>query len=272
MAKLLTVFLTFLFAASYQQNKPVVPNDVPTISYCELISNAGLYAGRIVRVNAIWEYGFERSFLSSRECPGLEYRAWAEFVDDLCAGSEKKLSKLQDKDVTTKVGVVITGKLTGSPPGQRYGDGGYGYQFTISCVERAKQYLSDRKAKGIEVKASDDSDKIQGTWEVVSAADNGRKTPANLTKDLELIITTDKMSYRLGKKTTEWSYKLDPSKQPKWIDLTDVRETTLGIYELEGDTLKICFPEARKGERSTAFESKPNSVNDVLIILKREKD
>ena len=46
---------------------------------------------------------------------------------------------------------------------------------------------------------------------------------------------------------------------------------TLGIYDLEDDGLKICFPEGRKGERSTAFESKPNSVNDVLIVLEREQ-
>jgi hypothetical protein len=46
---------------------------------------------------------------------------------------------------------------------------------------------------------------------------------------------------------------------------------SVGIYELKGDDLKICYPEAGNVERSTAFESKADSVNDIFIILKREK-
>ena len=83
-----------------------------------------------------------------------------------------------------------------------------------------------------------------------------------------MVITKDTITYKFGDKTTKLSYKLDATKKPKWIDLTEGDKTTLGIYELEGENLKICFPEGGKRERSTAFESKPNSVNDVLIILK----
>jgi len=53
--------------------------------------------------------------------------------------------------------------------------------------------------------------------------------------------------------------------------LTEGGQTTLGIDELDGDNLKICFPGGRKGERSTSLESKPNSVNEILIILKRDE-
>ena len=66
---------------------------------------------------------------------------------------------------------------------------------------------------------------------------------------------------------------LEATKKPQWIDLTEGDLTTLGIYKLEGDNLKVCFsevPQGPKGKRSTAFESKPDSVNDILIILKRE--
>jgi uncharacterized protein (TIGR03067 family) len=86
-----------------------------------------------------------------------------------------------------------------------------------------------------------------------------------------LVVTKDKITYKFGDKTKELSYKLDATKKPKWIDITEGDHTNLGIYELEGDNLKICFPEGGKDERSTAFESKPDSVNDILIILKREK-
>ena len=126
-------------------------------------------------------------------------------------------------------------------------------------------------AAGAQDGAKGDHENIQGTWKVVSAEDSGRKPPAEAIKNLKWVITKEKITYKFGDKTTEWSYKLDPTKKPKWIDLTEGEHTTLGIYELEGDNLTICFPEGRKGERSTAFESKPNSVNDILILLKREK-
>lgn len=125
-------------------------------------------------------------------------------------------------------------------------------------------------AAGARDDAKGDHEKIQGTWKVVSTEDSGRKAPDEAIKDLKLVITQDKITYKFGDKTTKKSYKLDATKKPKWIDLTEGDRTTLGIYELEGDNLKICFPEGGKGERSTAFESKPNSVNDILIILKRE--
>ena len=117
---------------------------------------------------------------------------------------------------------------------------------------------------------TDDQENIQGIWEVLSAADNGHRTPKAALKDLKFVITRHKITYKFLEKTTEWTYRLEANRKPKWIDLGDGAATNLGIYELEGDNLKICFPDGRAGERSTAFESKPNSVNDVLIILRRE--
>jgi hypothetical protein len=36
---------------------------------------------------------------------------------------------------------------------------------------------------------------------------------------------------------------------------------------LDGDTLRICFAEKSK-DRPTAFDTKPDSSNDVIIMLK----
>lgn len=124
--------------------------------------------------------------------------------------------------------------------------------------------------------AQREHEKIQGTWKVVSAQDSGRKAPDEVIKNLKWIITKDTITYKFGVKNTALSFVLDPSKNPKWIDLTEVVEgekvkPSLGIYELKGDDLKICYPEAGNVERSTAFESKADSVNDIFIILKREK-
>jgi uncharacterized protein (TIGR03067 family) len=121
--------------------------------------------------------------------------------------------------------------------------------------------------------AKGDHEKIQGTWKVISAEDSGRKAPDEAIKNLKWVITKDKITYKFGEKAKELSFMLEATKKPQWIDLTEGDLTTLGIYKLEGDNLKVCFPEmpqGPKGKRSTAFESKPDSVNDILIILKRE--
>ena len=116
-----------------------------------------------------------------------------------------------------------------------------------------------------------EAERMPGTWKVVSAEDSGRKTPEELIRDLKWTITKDAITYKVGSKTTRWTYKLDPAKKPKWIDLVEGERTRLAIYELDGDTLRVCFAEGSSKERPTAFESKPNSPNDVLIVLKREK-
>ena len=137
--QILLIFLTLLFAGSHQQ--PVESTSIQTVSYCELVSNPKLYVGKTVRIKATYEWGFEWQFLYNRECMNRENRAWVEFVDedDLCSGSKKKLKKLKDKGFTNKADVVVIGKLSGEETGHRYGDGGYGYQFVITCVESAKQ-------------------------------------------------------------------------------------------------------------------------------------
>lgn len=117
----------------------------------------------------------------------------------------------------------------------------------------------------------EDAQQIQGTWKVVSAEDSGRKAPQDSIKDLRWTITRDAITYQVANRTTRWSYKLDPAKKPKWVDLTEDGRIRVAIYDLNGDTLKVCFAEGFQKERPTAFESKANSPNDVLIVLKREK-
>ena len=130
-------------------------------------------------------------------------------------------------------------------------------------------YAADPAAK-----ANDDAEKIQGSWKIESAQNNGRTSPADANKLVTIVISADKLSLKVGGQTVgEMTYKLDAAHG--WIDLVDIRERVKrvghGIYELKGDDLKVCYPET-SNERSTAFESKSdNSPNDVLLMLKREK-
>src|SRR5262249_44252161 len=66
-------------------------------------------------------------------------------------------------------------------------------------------------------------------------------------------------------KGVEGVYHLDPTKSPKQIDFTtlgEFRKTGLGIYSLEGDTLKLCLsidPE-KVDQRPTEFATKPGEM------------
>ena len=69
--------------------------------------------------------------------------------------------------------------------------------------------------------------------------------------------------------------KLDPSKSPKTIDVTMTEglnkgTVMLGIYEIDGDTLKVCF-DAEGKKRPTEFKSAPGSQTFVNVHKRVKK-
>jgi uncharacterized protein (TIGR03067 family) len=109
---------------------------------------------------------------------------------------------------------------------------------------------------------------LEGTWTVESATFQGK---SDKEEGGEFIITADKLTMKKkdGKKETV-SYKIDPSKKPKVMDFTPEEEKKdaapgKAIYELTGDTLKICVGPPDK---------RPDEISDkgqVLFTLKRKK-
>jgi uncharacterized protein (TIGR03067 family) len=80
-----------------------------------------------------------------------------------------------------------------------------------------------------------------------------------------------KLLARVGKRQPEQRgrFKLDPSRSPKAYDLTTPEGLVIrGIYELDGDTLKVCLS-APGDERPTAMKT---TLDDgrTLIVYKRE--
>jgi uncharacterized protein (TIGR03067 family) len=105
-----------------------------------------------------------------------------------------------------------------------------------------------------------DQDRIQGVWRVVSSEKDGK--PHEDTKDAKFVFAGDEITIELsGEKPSKGRFKLDPTKDPKWIDSGSLGR---GVYHIEGDKLKICWGERRPAE----FVSK----KDVYLLqLKREK-
>jgi uncharacterized protein (TIGR03067 family) len=124
------------------------------------------------------------------------------------------------------------------------------------------------RADEIDVK---DEDRIQGVWVVVTGESDGKAT-----KDLNgvkwIFGPRGKMSTKRGDDDQPGSFKLMPDKKPKQIDVNpfDEPEDVIGIYELDGDSLKLCIVRPTKYSRPTDFSTTEGSGR-LLLKLKREK-
>ena len=115
-----------------------------------------------------------------------------------------------------------------------------------------------------------DTEKIQGTWEVVRivAAAEEAKAEAEIKKS-RIVIDADKVRFVKDKKSEfPLRYELDPTQKPKAFDLGRF-VTQQGIYALDGDELKICLS-SEPNKRPTAFPDKPTK-GLMLLVLKRGK-
>ena len=112
--------------------------------------------------------------------------------------------------------------------------------------------------------------KFQGTWTFESSEAGGKELPAGELKGLILTFEGDKHTVKKGDDVLQvGTQKLDPSKSPKTIDVTMTEgpnkgAVMLGIYEIDGDTLKVCFDLEGK-KRPTEFKSAPGSENFVNV-------
>ena len=135
-------------------------------------------------------------------------------------------------------------------------------------------------AGGTGARADDKADvekelkKFQGTWTFESVEAGGKKLPADQFKGMTVTFEGDKYSVKMGDEVVEAAtQKLDPSKSPKTLDSTVTEgpnkgKVYLGIYEISGDTLKVCFDEEGK-KRPTEF--KGESGAQTLVVHKRVK-
>ena len=116
---------------------------------------------------------------------------------------------------------------------------------------------------------------LEGEWSMVSGEANGLAMPKEMVekgkrvaKDGETTISFSGQIYLKAK------FTIDSSKTPKAIDymMTDgptKGKTHLGIYELDGDTVKFCFAAPGK-DRPTDFTANEGSQR-TLSVWKRDK-
>jgi uncharacterized protein (TIGR03067 family) len=118
--------------------------------------------------------------------------------------------------------------------------------------------------------------KFHGVWTFESVEAGGQKAPADGLKGLTVTFAGDKYTVKKGDEVIQvGTQKLDPSKSPKAIDVTVTEglkkgAVMLGIYEIDGDTLKVCFDEEGK-KRPTEFKSPAGSETFVNVHKRAKK-
>jgi RNA polymerase sigma factor (sigma-70 family) len=117
--------------------------------------------------------------------------------------------------------------------------------------------------------AKSDQENLRGTWAGVSGEAGGNTLPADAVKNYRLVFGDGKLTVKFAGEGKEGTFKLDPAAKPKTIDLTLDGGTGVGIYSLDGDTLKLCFTETGKEDRPTEFATKKGRWA-VLLVFKRQ--
>jgi uncharacterized protein (TIGR03067 family) len=120
-----------------------------------------------------------------------------------------------------------------------------------------------------------DGKTIQGTWLPTAAELGGGKFPDEVRKTITLSIKGDKYTVTVGKKVDKGTVKMNASAKPKTLDITGTEgpnkgRTILAIYELNGDTLRVCYDLSGKG-RPKKFETRAGTQL-FLVTYKRKKN
>ena len=116
----------------------------------------------------------------------------------------------------------------------------------------------------------EDRDRLQGPWKAVSYEAEGSTDVLILPETFTFEFKGNAFSFPWLDVKITGNFKIDSAKQPKVIDLSsedaEIGKAVCGIYEWEGDTLKLCYGEERPKEFKTELDSKK-----WVLVLKREK-
>jgi uncharacterized protein (TIGR03067 family) len=120
-----------------------------------------------------------------------------------------------------------------------------------------------------------DLDRLQGNWIITAVEISGEKVPP---ANLGMVKTRFKdKSYTqtvAGAEVETGTYALDPSKDPKTIDMkiltgNDAGKDQPGIYKFDGELLVLCMAQPGEKTRPGSFETKGNSFAAVTMKLEK---
>lgn len=120
--------------------------------------------------------------------------------------------------------------------------------------------------------AADADAKLDGTWQLQKLVGRGKEIDDDRAQAISYVFEGNSAKRLVNgvDRKDPGTIKIDTAKKPSHIDLKPAKEgdpTMLGIYEIDGDTLKWCFSAKKRPEKFEASEGTDN----ILMIFKRVK-
>jgi uncharacterized protein (TIGR03067 family) len=143
-------------------------------------------------------------------------------------------------------------------------------------------FATTRAAAGADDPAAVEVKKFQGEWRAVEVEFRGQTLKKDDTeaKAMRFVVKDNGLTFSNTEKPgreRKQTFKLDPSKTPKELDLTSLdgqeKDTTAAcIYKIDGDRLTICMPYFAKDRSVRLKEFKADASGDVMLLtLERVK-
>ena len=142
-----------------------------------------------------------------------------------------------------------------------------GSGFAVQTLTRGTAKTSTRATvkpaaskKRLALTSNAPATEIEGEWKMVSCITDGAPMEESAVQWVKRSTVGDQIAIQAGPQTLmKMTFTCDSSKSPKTIDYvhtagTNKGKTQLGIYELQGDVLRICMGVAG-GARAKKFES-----------------
>jgi RNA polymerase sigma factor (sigma-70 family) len=155
---------------------------------------------------------------------------------------------------------------------------GVGVGGQIYRTQAAESTSGNAHSEGqVKSQVTDELSKLQGTWIVVAAEEQGRTVLEEKikAKAVRLLITADRFALKRGgqAESLEGRLTIDPTKRPKTMDWSAVKPDDTkaikveGIYRLQADTLIFCYGEKRPAEFKTSADLE---LDQRMYTFKRE--
>ena len=120
-----------------------------------------------------------------------------------------------------------------------------------------------------------DAKMMEGTWLPLKAELGGQPMPDNVLKSITLKLGDGKYAVTVGAAPDNGTYSIDPKTNPKSMSVTGTEGPNKGrtfpaIYELEGDTLRICYD--LSGQKRPAEFKSIAGTKLYLVTYRRQKE
>jgi uncharacterized protein (TIGR03067 family) len=135
-----------------------------------------------------------------------------------------------------------------------------GSGFALETLTRGKRAAAKRVQPQQRSSKSAAATEFEGEWKMVSAVMDGNPMEESAVQWVRRVTIGDEITVTAGPQVLmKMTFKHDPSRSPKAIDYVNTKgsnkgKTQLGIYEFDGDLLKICMG-AAGSPRPSKFES-----------------